>query len=141
MKKSRQMLASLGFMLAAAAGAQGASTASTPAQVIAAASAAPEGVETAVEMSIGSTGAVGYQVYLNSAADYRDPANLTVELFPTPRAKLKERVGAEPEDVMKGRRIRVTGIAKRIAIPRRDGTTGHQTRIAINRIEQLQLLD
>ena len=109
-----------------------------PAAAIAAAAASRAGeVAGSFEMVVGSTGAAAFQVYLNSAKNYRDADNLTIELDPGPRAVLKTRLGGEPEDLMAGRRIRVTGVAKRIAISGRDGTTIYQTRVRIVRPDQL----
>jgi hypothetical protein len=87
-----------------------------------------------------STGASGFNVYLNSAQDYRDPANLSVELHPGALAGLRKTLGGEPEDLLKGKRVRVTGTARRVPIPRRDGTTYYQTRIDVDRDDQIRIL-
>jgi hypothetical protein len=106
----------------------------TPAQVLAAVSAAPAGeVSGTFEMTVGSTGASGYQVYLNSAKDYHDPANVTIELDAGPRNKLNKLLGGEAEDLMTGKRIRVTGVAKKIAVK----SGAYQVRIRVERDEQV----
>jgi len=42
---------------------------------------------------------------------------------------------------MAGKHIRVRGVAKRIAFPRRDGTTAYQTRVKVERNDQLTLIN
>ena len=122
--------------------AQSTPTAMSPAQAVAAAAAAPAGEVAGVfDVVVGSTGAAGFQVYLNSAKDYHDPANLTIELDPGPRAKLKDQIGGEPDTMMVGKHIRITGVAKRIAIPHRDGTTAYQTRVRVEKTDQLTLIN
>lgn len=110
-----------------------------PAQAIAAATASGQ-VEGVFEFTVVSTGASGFNIYLNSAADYRDPANLSVELHAGAAQALRKQLGGEPEDLMKGKRIRVKGIARHVPIPRRDGTTYYQTRIDADTGDQVQLI-
>jgi hypothetical protein len=113
-----------------------------PAQAIAAAASASKGeVEGVFEFQVASTGASGFNVYLNSAADYRDPANLSAELHPGALAVLRKALGGEPEDLLKGKRVRVTGTARRVPIPRRDSTPYYQTRIDVDRDDQIRILD
>jgi 4-amino-4-deoxy-L-arabinose transferase-like glycosyltransferase len=113
----------------------------TPAQAVAAATAAANGqVEGVFEFAVTSTGAVGFAVYLNSASDYRDPANLSVELHSAAITALKAKLGGFPEEVLKGKRIRVKGVARRVSIPRRDGTTYFQTRIDVDSVDQIEIL-
>lgn len=109
-----------------------------PAQTIAA--AASGDVEGVFEFQVGSVGESGFAVYLNSSADYRDPANLTVELKPGAITELKTRLGGEPRELLAGKRVRVTGVAKRVPIPRRDGTVYHQTRIDAETASQIEIL-
>jgi hypothetical protein len=112
-----------------------------PAQAIAAAAAAGNGqVEGVFEMQVASTGAVGFNVYLNSQADFRDAANLSVELHPGALATLRKQLGGEPEDRMTGKRVRVKGIARRIAYTRPDGSPYYQTRIAVDLDSQIEII-
>lgn len=109
-----------------------------PAQAIAAAAAGDaEGV---FEFPIGSVGESGYSLFLNSSADYRDPGNLSVELQPGAIAELKARLGGEPREILVGKRIRVNGTARRVPIPRRDGSTYFQTRIEVDRGSQIEIV-
>jgi hypothetical protein len=113
----------------------------SPAQAIAAAAASPKGeVEGKVEFVVASTGEGGFNVYLNSEADYRDPANFTAELHAEATNAMKAKFGGQPVDTMKGKRIRVTGVVRRIAIPKRDGSSYYQTRIAIDTPSQIEIL-
>ena len=122
--------------------AQAAPAVMDPAQAIAAVAAATDGQVAGVfDMVVGSAGSAGYQVYLNSAKDYHDPANLTIELDPGPRAKLNGQIGGEAETLMPGKHIRVRGVAKRIAIPHRDGTKAYQTRVKVETNDQLTLIN
>jgi hypothetical protein len=113
----------------------------TPAQAIAAASSAPNGsVEGVFEFEIGSTGASGFKVFLNSDMDYRSPANLSIELHSEAINDVNKRIDGHAEDLLKGKRVRVKGIARRVPIPRRDGTTYYQTRIEVDLGSQIEIL-
>jgi hypothetical protein len=130
-------------LLALALGTANAQTAPAmdPTRAIAAAIAAPAGeVEGVFEFEVVSTGASGFNVYLNSAADYRDPANLSVELHAGATNELRAKLGGHPEDLLKGKRVRVTGTARRVPIPRRDGGQYFQTRIDVDLGSQIQIL-
>ena len=132
----------VGVALAAAisvAPAYAQTAAMTPAQAIAAASAKGE-VAGVFEFEIGSTGASGFKVFLNSDADYRSPANLTIELHPEAINDVNKRIGGHAEDLLKGKRVRVKGTARRIPIPRRDGTNYYQTRIEVDLGSQIEIL-
>jgi hypothetical protein len=118
-----------------------AQTAMSPAQAIAAAAASPKGeVEATVEFTVASTGEGGFNVYLNSEADYRDPANFTAQLSTETTNALKARFGGHPVDTMKGKRIRVKGVVRRVPIPKRDGGNYYQTRIEIVSPSQIEIL-
>ncbi len=136
----RMFFAIAALMLAGPALAQTA-TPMTPAQAIAAATAASSGqVEGVFEFAVASTGASGFDAYLNSSEDYRDPANLSVELHTAAQNALLARLGARAEDVLKGKRIRVKGIARRVPIPRRGGGNYYQTRIDVDAADQIEIL-
>jgi len=120
--------------------AQAGVSALSPAQAIAAAAGAPAGrVNATVEMDVASTGASGYDVFLNSAKDYRDAANLTVELHTGVKGPLRAKLGGEPEDLLTGKHVRVTGTVRRVTIPRKDGSSYFQTRIDVDRIDQITI--
>ena len=113
----------------------------SPAQAIAAAAESPKGeVQGTVEFVIASTGESGFNVYLNSEADYRNPANFTAELHSETTNAMTARFGGHPVDTMKGRRIRVKGVVRRVAIPKRDGGSYYQTRIEIDSPSQIEIL-
>lgn len=114
----------------------------TPAQAIAAVAASPKGeAEGVIEFVIASAGEGGFNVYLNSEADYRSPTNFTAELHPEATNAMIAKFGGHPVDTMKGKRIRVTGVVRRVAIPKRDGSgNNYQTRIEIDRPAQIEIL-
>ncbi|MEZ0243230.1 MAG: hypothetical protein ACAH11_07635 [Sphingomonas sp.] len=113
----------------------------SPAQAIAAAAASPNGeVQATVEFTVASTGESGFNVYLNSDADYRNPANFTAELHSEATNAMRAKFGGHPVDTMKGKRVRVTGVVRRVPIPKRDGGTYYQTRIEIDSPSQIEIL-
>ena len=134
---TRRLLAILALALAQPAFAQ--TAAMNPAQAIAAAAASGE-VEGVFEFQVGSTGASGFKVFLNSSADYRDPTNLSVELQPGAINELRTRLGGHPEELLKGKRVRVQGKARRVPIPRRDGSQYFQTRVEVDQGSQIDIL-
>lgn len=83
-----------------------------PAEAIAAAlRAAPAPFAATFTFVVKSTGMSNGQVFLNSEANFRDPANLSVTLPPAEAAKL----GAAPTDLV-GKRITVIGAAHRVRL-------------------------
>ncbi len=107
-----------------------------PAQAIAAVAASPTAeVEGVFEFTVASTGAGGFNAYLNSATDYRDSGNLAVVLDTKGRNALQAKLGGHAEDVLKGKRIRVKGVARRVPIG-----SHFQTRIAVDTADQIEIL-
>jgi hypothetical protein len=84
--------------------------------VMMAAEAAPKGVDGVFEMEVRGSGRDRFRSYLNSEADYRDQRNLTIALSPAAVEGLRQRLGADPVDALRGRRIVVTGTAQRVRI-------------------------
>jgi hypothetical protein len=78
-----------------------------------AAEAAPKGVDGVFEMEVRGSGRDAFRTFLNSEADYRDQRCLTIALSPAAAAALRERLGGDPGEVLRGRRIVVTGTARR----------------------------
>ncbi|MDG2535821.1 hypothetical protein P6144_19320 [Sphingomonas sp. HITSZ_GF] len=135
MMRARTIAAILATVVASPALAQ-AQAAMGPAQTIEAVAASKTGeVEGVFEFVVASGGAGGFSAYLNSAADYRDPGNLTIELHSTARNALKDKLGGHAEDVLVGKRVRVKGIARRVPVG-----SHFQTRIAVDSIDQIQIL-
>jgi uncharacterized protein (DUF39 family) len=128
----RTLIAISAFVLAAAQPAL-AQTALGPAEAVAAAKSGD--VEGVFEFVVASGGASGFNAYLNSTADYRDPGNLTVELHSAAINALKEKYGGYPEDVLKGKRVRVKGVARRVPVGEH-----FQTRIAVDSIDQIEII-
>lgn len=105
-----------------------------PAETIAA--VAKSGDTTGVfAFTVGSAAGSGFNVYLNSAADYKDPGNLTIELHSAAINALKAKLGAYPQDVLTGKRVRVKGTARRVPVG-----SHFQTRIVVDSIEQIEIL-
>lgn len=111
-----------------------AQTALGPAETNAAAAKSGE-VTGVFEFVVGSTGASGFNVYLNSAADYHDAGNLTIELHSAVINALKAKLGAYPQDALTGKRVRVKGVARRVPVGQH-----FQTRIAVDTIDQIEIL-
>ncbi|WP_228029538.1 hypothetical protein, partial [Escherichia marmotae] len=78
--RTRTLISMLSLVVATPAFAQTAAP-MNPAQAIEAVAGSRTGEVTGVfEFVVASGGAGGFNVYLNSAANYRDPGNLTIEL-------------------------------------------------------------
>lgn len=75
-----------------------------PAEAIAqAAAAAPGVVSGTFALKVRATGRDQTQLFLNSEVDYRDPRNVSVALTPRAATHLRERLGGNPQVVLKGR--------------------------------------
>jgi hypothetical protein len=83
---------------------------------------------------VGSAGASGFNVYLNSAADYKDPGNLTIELHSAAINALKDKLGGYPQDTLTGKRVRVQGTARRVPVG-----SHFQTRIVVESADQIEI--
>ncbi|MEG3083389.1 hypothetical protein U1707_07020 [Sphingomonas sp. PB2P12] len=97
-------------------------------------------------MTVRASGRQGARLYLNSETDYRDPRNLSVEVWPVAQAELESRLGAPAETALQGRTIRVDGEARRVRIDfttdgRPTGKYYYQTHVVIERGEQLLSVD
>ncbi|UYY77399.1 hypothetical protein [Sphingomonas sp. R1] len=105
-----------------------------PAETIAA--VAKSGDTTGVfAFTVASAGGSGFNVYLNSAADYKDPGNLTIELHSAAINALKAKLGGYPQDVLTGKRVQVKGTARRVPVG-----SHFQTRIVVDSIDQIDIL-
>lgn len=83
---------------------------------MAAAAAAPAGVDGTFTFAVQTTGEDKGYAFLNSQADYRDQRNLSIEIPPKVRRQLWSKFGSDPVDYFKGKTIRVTGTAHRVKI-------------------------
>jgi len=115
----------------------------TPAQaVVMAAEAAPEGVEGVFELEVRGSGRDAFRSFLNSEADYRDQRCLTIALAPAAAAGLRERLGGDPVELLRGRRILVSGTARRVRIDftangRPTGKYSFQTHVQVDDATQV----
>jgi hypothetical protein len=125
----------VGALILAAAPPLAAQTATmSPAQAVAAAADGGD-VEGVFELHVASTGAGGFVYYLNSAADYRDAGNLAIVIQPSARNEFLAKLGGEPDAIFKGKRIRVTGVARRVPVG-----SHFQTRVTVDRAAQIEIL-
>lgn len=117
-----------------------------PEAVFRAAGAAPAGVHAIFVMPVRAAGRDGGRIYLNSERDYRDQRNLSISIGPRAAAALAARHGAAPDAFFPGRRIRVTGAARRVRIDFRDSArrpTGlyyFQTHVDVESADQIALV-
>ncbi|MFC4728151.1 hypothetical protein [Coralloluteibacterium thermophilus] len=111
-----------------------------------AAAAAPGGVPGTFDMRIQAAGSQGGNTYLNTEHDYRDQRNLTLALPPGITQELEARLGADPKTALLGKRLRVTGEARRITIWFFDGEgrpTGkyyYQTHVLVSGADQIEVV-
>ena len=106
------------------------------AKAVAAALAANGGdVAGIFEMQVASTGAGGFNFYLNSATDYRDAGNLAILIEPAGRNAIKAKYGVEPDVAFANKRIRVKGIARRVPVG-----SHFQTRVTVDSGDQIEII-
>jgi hypothetical protein len=83
---------------------------------IEAAARSEDGVSGRFILTVQSTGVDDGGHWLNSEADYRDPRNLGIAIAPAAASALAARLGCDPLEQFAGRRICVTGTAKKVRI-------------------------
>ena len=76
----------------------------------------PEGVKGIFTIEVRSTDRKGDWLYLNSEADMRDQRCLTIAIPPAVDSALRQALGGDPADVLRGRLVQATGTAKRVTI-------------------------
>ena len=119
----------------------------TPEQaVFGAGAAAPGAMKGVFVLEVRGTGRQDGNIYLNSEADYRDQRNLTVAVRPPAIGPLAARFGADPDVYLKGRRITVSGFARRVRIDFTahglpTGKYYYQTHVEVVRPEQITVLN
>ena len=113
--------------------------------IVRAADEAPWSVRGIFVMPVRATGTEPGFVYLNSEDDYRDQRNLTIVIPARVAAALQEKYGEAPETFFKGKRVAVTGAAKRIKIVftwegHRTKKYYYQTHVLLTEADKLQVL-
>jgi len=117
-----------------------------PGQAVLAAAAAPrEGVTGTFVLTVKAVGRDRDHLFLNSEEDYRDPRNISIDILPDADAELTHSLGASADVALNGKRILVSGTARRTRI---DFTTGnrpsgkyyYQTHVRVGRASQIQIL-
>jgi hypothetical protein len=104
----------------------------------------PAGVPGTFAFEVVATGAIGESVYLNSYPDYRNPQNVTVEIYRSAAAVLREKLGPDLEAALKGRTVVVTGVVRRVPIfvggPPKPKTPAYfQTHVKVHDAAQLRV--
>ena len=116
-----------------------------PGQAVLRAAAAPNrGITGVFALTVRGTGRTKI-VHLNSEADYRDPRNLSIAVVPAAAAELERILGSRPEKALKGKRILVSGTAKRTRIDfivhgRATGKYYYQTHVKVTDASQITVL-
>lgn len=93
-------------------------------------------------LTVQGTGRQGDRVFLNSAPDYREPLNLTINFTPEAVQAFTKVYGAEPDVVLNGRPIEVRGYARKMRIAFRTngidtGKYYYQTHVIVDDPAQL----
>jgi len=110
--------------------------------ILAAADAAPNGVNGVFVLLVRATGRQSGQIYLNSELDYRDQRNLTVAIAPRAADALAQRYGMPADRFFANKAIRVRGAARRVRIEfttdgRPTGKYYYQTHVAVSSPDQI----
>jgi hypothetical protein len=74
------------------------------------------GIEGRWEMRVASTGKGRYATFLNSKEDFRAPGNVSFALSPAVAEILAKRLGAPPQEALKGKHVVVDGVAYRVGV-------------------------
>lgn len=116
-----------------------------PGEAVLRAAAAPNiGITGVFAVTVRGTGRAK-AVHLNSEADYRDPRNLSIVIVPAVAAELEHDLGSPPEKALRGKRILVSGTAKRTRIDfvvhgRPTGKYYYQTHVRVTDASQIKIL-
>src|SRR5690242_6846981 len=109
-----------------------------PREALVAAAASPkDGAEGVFEFRVASVGGGRGRIFLNSEADYRDPANLSVMLRPADVKQMEKALGGPLAKTLVEKNVSVTGTAKQVKINvygpdrKKTGETRTQTRIVV----------
>lgn len=117
----------------------------TPFEAIqSAAAAAPSSVRGRFVIRVQGVGRQDGNVYLNSEIDYRDQRNLTIAILPSAIGPLAQQYGSEADVFLLGKRIVVTGEARRTRIlftedGRPTGKYYYQTHVRVGDADQVSV--
>jgi len=110
-----------------------------------AAAAAPRSVQGQFAIRVKGVGRQGGNIYLNSETDYRDQRNLTIAILPSAIGPLAQRYGSDPDVFLIGKRIVVSGEARRTQIHftadgRPTGKYYFQTHVRVGNADQISVV-
>jgi hypothetical protein len=114
--------------------------------VMAAAESAPNGVTGTFALMVRRAEMVGPRLFLNSQADYRDQRNLSIAIQHGALGALRQKLGGDPQSMLKDKDIRVTGVARRTRIDftengKPTGKYYYQTHVAVTDPSQIAIID
>ncbi len=115
-----------------------------PGQAVLRAAGAPRlGITGVFALTVKATGRTN-KVHLISEIDYRDPRNLSIAVTPEAANQLEEALGAPPEVLLRGKRILVSGTARRTRIDfmidgKPSGKYYYQTHVQVTDASQIQV--
>ncbi len=110
-----------------------------------AAAAAPRSVQGQFALRVTGVGRQDGNIYLNSETDYRDQRNLTIAILPSAIEPLAQRYGSDADVFLIGKRIVVTGAARRTQIDFTDngrptGKYYYQTHVRVGDADQISVV-
>jgi hypothetical protein len=124
----------------------GAATDLLPSQAIErAATVAPAGIGGVFRMTVRATGRQDGNIYLNSERDYRDQRDLTIVVPAIAQARLAASFGGDVDEVLRGKTIRVRGVAHRVTIwftadGKRTDKYYYQTHVGVLHADQIKIV-
>jgi hypothetical protein len=96
-------------------------------------------------MTVRNVGKTPQGIFLDSETDYRDQRNLVIAMSPRLAAELARQYGSSKRHLLEGKRITVTGVARRVRIDliangQPTGKFYYQTHVRVQHAFQIGLL-
>jgi hypothetical protein len=110
-----------------------------------AATVAPAGIDGVFLMTVRATGRQDGNIYLNSERDYRDQRDLTIVVPHIAQRILAARFGGDVDTTLRGRIIRVRGVAHRVTVwftadGKRTDKYYYQTHVDVSSADQIKIV-
>lgn len=110
-----------------------------------AAAASGRDVSGVFALTVQATGEDRGRLFLNSERDYRDPRNLSIAVDPQAEAGLAQRFGTPLQATLRGKRLLVSGAARRVRIDftvdgKPSGKYYYQTHVRVTDPDQIRAL-